>query len=68
MKLYRRLEQVSSNAFFSRKGFLFAEKRDQATSDGFTPNPKATEPDDVLIKRATRRNHQREERLWANLL
>jgi hypothetical protein len=42
MKLYRRLEQVSGNAFFSRKGSLFAE-------DGFTPKPNATEPDDVLI-------------------
>jgi hypothetical protein len=27
---------------------------DQATSDGSTPNPKATEPDDVLVERATK--------------
>jgi hypothetical protein len=39
----------------------FAEEGDQATSDGSAPNPKATEPDDVLIERTAHRNHQREE-------
>src|SRR5262245_33423733 len=43
MKVYRRLEKVSSRAFF--RGFpavpSFAEEGDQATSDGSTPNPKS---------------------------
>jgi hypothetical protein len=43
------------------KGFPSSRKEgDQATSDGSTPNRKATEPDDVLIERAAHRNHQRE--------
>src|SRR5258707_12049357 len=51
MKVYRRLEGFQQDLLSRKEG-------DQATSDGSAPNPKATEPDDVLIERAAHRNHQ----------
>jgi hypothetical protein len=36
-----------------RRQISIKRNGDQATSDGSTPNPKATEPDDVLVEHAT---------------